>query len=162
MVASVCWFLPVWFSPFILVSGREQLAGHRIPGYLRGEVDRLGIDVYLVEGVDGYGFSCYLGWRRAIVIERNFFRFAQGPAFEFVMAHELAHHELGHVALRYWLTATGLSHFPAAHQRLQKTEDEANAWAERLTGFPRTVVWGVGLRKSEVGGPGHATEESEA
>lgn len=142
------WWTICWLSPMLLARGRVAMPEFGIPHYMRDEFAERGISVYLVENLDGYANSCLLLGRRTILVDIAFFHHATSAAVEFVLAHELAHHRLGHVLQRLSLYATGLVLLDRFQGVLERQEHQANAEAERITGLPRTVVWGIGLNSA--------------
>lgn len=160
---AAIYFTFLWLAPYALAEGRTPATG--LPGYLVEIAASRGIDVYFVDGrLEGIGYACacFLGRRRAVLINRTFARLAPQAAVTFTFAHELGHHKLRHPELRWILTALCLHQLGPVRRLLERTEEAANRWAETVTRLPRAVVWGVAVKKPSVaGGSGYSTEENE-
>lgn len=153
-----------WLAPFSIARGRVRLTTRSVTlyGIPALEARRVGIVFYTAQDLKGYAFSCRLGFKRAVVVDETFYCFAQSQVVAFVMAHEIAHHVLGHVRFRWLCQFTFAYLIPAVRRALERTEDEANEWAELATGLPRSIVWGIDVKTAAGGPSGYPTEETEA
>lgn len=159
------WFAGAWLSPVLLAADRKPLSLYElslVPADLHHVAMKLRATFYTVGGlgVDGFSFSAFFFDQRVICIDRTFLHHAPAAVVRFVIAHEIAHHLLGHPELKALAYMTGLRLFPAVRRWLENFEHQANRWAEDQTGLARSIVWSFHVRPA-AGGPGYPTEESE-
>lgn len=84
------------------------------------------------------GFAVHVPFYKIIVMDRRAMVSSDPREFVFWVAHELGHHALGHCRRDFWLTATFLMLlFPKTPAVIALSEDEADAFAERITGISR-------------------------
>lgn len=171
-IGVLSWFfaqaLVTWLSPFALAAERFPLVFDRAcDPVLVDWAASLGVRFYTVPSLDrDYAFSCFLGFTRVVVIAWPFYRHAPDPVVRFVIAHELAHHELGHVGRRMFITILRLQHWPVlwrlAHRLVAHDENAANELAEKATDLPRSIVWALGPNVVSVRGGTAQNEERSA
>lgn len=145
------WAVSCWLSPLVFLVGAEETSTDLIVNPARSLARLMKIRVYVVpelHGGHGYALSGMVT-HRFIVVSKAFLNFAPPTAAQFILAHEVAHHELHHPLLRLVANATLVSFLPPVRKFLQQTEHDANDFAESLTGMPRSVVWGINVNHEE-------------
>lgn len=158
-----------WLAPLVtLATPRDMIRRVDLPAHVRHIAKNMGVNLYLVPDLtDGganpgsYACSCWLGFERAVLVDRTFFNFAPWPAVEFVLTHELGHHWYGHPLKRLLITMIRANNWRCVHNYLARQEDEANLFAERITGYQRSIVWPVHLPQSVLGGPEQFEEKPQ-
>ena len=133
------WLLFNWVSPFAaLVSTQAKpISRGRLPAELLEWGKDREVRFYVADLKRGYGFSVWAPPYSIVVFDRRFFTNAYPNAIRYVVAHELSHFVLGHHRRRWLAVVTGLAALPGVRRWLARMEDEADAEAERLTGFKR-------------------------
>lgn len=127
-----------WLSPLATLRGAQELSGGRVPAEILKLARSLGATLYLHDLTRGPGFSAWVAGRgHLIVLDRTFVSKLTPEHIRFVMAHELGHVALGHLKVRWLLVTSGAILLPAARRVLKHHEEEADSFAERLTGFRR-------------------------
>jgi hypothetical protein len=136
----VSWVLFNWASPFALLQRAVPLSRGRLPGELLDWDKDNRVRFYVADLQKGPGFAAGLGCSvyappvEIIIFDRMFLTQANAPLLRFVIAHELAHFQLGHHKKR-WLAVVSLLYLlPSARAWFQRMEDEADAVAEQRTG----------------------------
>ena len=139
MIEVMIALLALWvafnlLAPWAVLAYAEPLSLGRMPAQIADTVRQLGVRVYLAQLESPGGFSVIAWPRTVVVFDRASLSRQPAWALRFLMAHELGHCALGHLAERWWYTVTGLALLPAVQRRLQRMEREADRYAERLTG----------------------------
>ena len=134
-VAWVAFNLLASYAPLLLA---ERISPGRLPAELlaRGEARTMGF--YVGKNRMSYAFSCWVPPDRTIVVfDEAFFRRATPELLRFVIAHELGHAASNHHVWRWFAIVSGAAFFPFVRRRLARHEDEADAYATKLTGFKK-------------------------
>lgn len=134
------WLLFNWLAPLSLLAFAERMSVGRIPKNILDKADAYHVHYYVARLVRPGAFTTWLGWKHAVVLDRDFLQKAFPSQVRFVLAHELGHCALGHLKRRWFCTVTGLALLPAVREYLKGKEEEADIFAEKLTGLPRTVL----------------------
>lgn len=142
-----------WVAPFMAFGAEATpLQAHHIRALdpaLLAWADDLGVRFFLVPSFarGDFACSCYFLFQRVVLIQSAFWYHATEPVVRFTVAHELAHHELGHVTFRLMMTALRLQHWPFfwrwARVAIERDENEANERAEVHTRLQRSIMWAV-------------------
>lgn len=145
---ATVWLLFNWLAPLSVLAFAEPLPLGRIPDDILRKAQAHRVRYYVSDLVQaskepnmkGLAFSTWLGWKHAVVLDRSFLRGAYPSQIRFVLAHELGHCALGHLKKRWLATVTGLCLLPAVRAHLEHNEEEADAWAEKLSGLSSRVL----------------------
>lgn len=133
----VLWVGFNWSSPLALLGDAEELSLGRLPAELLARVRAHKVRFYLSALRRGPGFSAWVWPWSFVVFDRQFFRHASPELVRYLIAHELAHFALRHPQRRWLVVVTGVVLLPPVRRWLARCEDEADAFAEKLTGFRR-------------------------
>ena len=131
------WLAFNWLAPLATLSTAEPMSLGRIPEQFVPLAAKLRARFYVSRLYRGPGFSAWVWPQHIIVLDRGFLSGLTPEHVRFVLGHELGHVALGHLRTRWLLVVTGLIALPPARRRLVAHEHEADAYAERLTGFKR-------------------------
>lgn len=134
------WLLFNWVSPFaaLLSTQAKPISRGRLPAELLRWGKDKEVRFYVADLKRGYGFSVWAPPWSVVVFDKRFFTNAYPNMIRYVVAHELAHFSLGHHRERWLMVITGLVILPSVRKRLHEMEAEADAEAERVTGFKRS------------------------
>lgn len=136
----VAWLLFNWLATLSLLALAEPLSIGRIPKDILDKANAYHVKYYTANLIQRGAITTWLGWRYAVIIDKLYIRNAVPAQFRFVLAHELGHCALGHMRARWLATVTGLALLPAVDRYLKRKEDEADAFAEELSGLPREIL----------------------
>lgn len=136
----VAWLIFNWLAPLSLLAFAERMSVGRIPKNILDKANAYHVHYYIAKLVRPGAFTTWLGWKHAVVFDRDFLQRAYPDQIRFVLAHELGHCALGHMKRRWFCTVTGLALLPAVRVYLEGKEEEADAFAEKLTGLSRLVL----------------------
>lgn len=134
------WLLFNWLAPFSLLLNAERLSVGRIPRDILDKADAYHVQYYTANLLRRGAITTWLGWKYAVIIDKTYMRNAAPAQFRYVMAHELGHCALGHTRSRWLATVTGACLIPPIKAFLQCKEDEADAFAEQLSGLPAAIL----------------------
>lgn len=137
--------------PFSVVQTAQPMGIGRIPADIlfRANTEKVHYYVDKLMEVDEHGrmtkgrgvaYTAWLGNMHIVVIDQTFLKRAQPAQIRFVLAHELAHCALGHVRQRWLAVVSGLVLLPFVRRKLKDLEDEADTYAETLSGLPKEVL----------------------
>lgn len=129
-----------WLAPYAAIYRAERISPGRLPHELFSLDGARRVRFYVDDLTTGLGYSIWAPPLHCVVFDRNFFAQASPPIVRFVVAHELAHFSMKHHQLRWFSVVLGLILLPAVRRRLVRAEDEADAEAERRTGYPRSIL----------------------
>lgn len=138
--AFVAWAVFNYFVPLTVLSFAQRMSIGRIPADILRRANVHRVEYYVANLARGYAFSIWLGWRHAVVLDKNFLRLGAPAQIRFVLAHELGHCALGHLKLRWLAVVTGAMLLPCVRRWLKRLEDQADEFAENLAGLPRAVL----------------------
>lgn len=168
ILTGVALVLAVWLSaryvsallqPYLIARDRWPMHSHHLPEKLRHLFREAGVRTYFANlPLGDYAFAGYIWGRRVVVVDYTFWSFAANPLLEFVLAHELGHHAHGHPWRTRLLATLGI--LPWCRDCAKRIEDQANIYAERITGYPVSIVWGYQIRKAAPGGSGQNEEKT--
>lgn len=134
----VLWLLANLAAPYAALLLAERISPGRLPAELLARGEARAVEFYLANTTMSYGYSCWLPGRGTMVIfNREFFRRATPSLVRFVVAHELGHAVSHHHYWRWAAVVTGAVLLPWVRRVMLRHEAEADAYAERLTGFKR-------------------------
>ncbi len=136
----IAWLIFNWLAPLSLLSYCQRISIGRIPKNILDAADAHHVRFYVGKLERSAAFSTWLGWRHAVVLDRDFMHSAPSDVVRFVLAHELGHCVLGHLRLRWLLTVTALAMLPSMRRYLDQKEGDADAYAEALTGVQSMLV----------------------
>ena len=142
MITVVLILLTIWVVFNLLAGWAPLLLADRIsPGRLPVWAWGKGVSVryYVGENVRSYAFNVWAPPFTAVVFDREFFTHAGPDLFRFVVAHELGHARMHHHIHRWLAVVSGLALLPSIRKRLSQQEVLADEFAERLTGFPKSM-----------------------
>ena len=136
----ILWLLFNWLAPLSLLATATRMSLGRIPKDILDRANAYHVHYYVAKLNGSAALSTWLGWKHAVVLDRDFLHHASPGRVRFVLAHELGHCALGHLKRRWLCTVTGLALLPVVSAYLRRKEEEADAYAETLSGLPRTVL----------------------
>jgi Zn-dependent protease with chaperone function len=134
------WLLFNWLATYSLLLKAERMSVGRIPRDILDKANAYHVQYYVSDLIRRGALTTWLGWKYAVIIDRMYMRNATPAQFRFVLAHELGHCALGHMRARWLCTVSGLALIPAVQRYLKRKEDEADAFAEKLSGLPREIL----------------------
>lgn len=145
--------LVTWVSPWMTWGPEATLVQHHhveaLDPSLAAWADDLGVRFYLVQKFERGDFACsaYFLFNRVVLVQAAFWHHGTDPVVRFTVAHELAHHELGHVTFRLIVTALRMRYWPFlwrwVNAAIERDENEANERAELHTSLQRSIMWAV-------------------
>jgi Zn-dependent protease with chaperone function len=139
--------LLTWISPVYLARDCWPLQLHHLGPKLEWLAREHGITAYFSPALyPNYAYSTHFWFQRTMVIDHRFFHQAPQPVVDFVVAHEIGHHFYGHPWRKMLLVALHVHRWPLIAEYLRFTEEQANRFAEIVTGHPRSIVWGMAIR----------------
>lgn len=138
LVLFTFWVLFNWAAPFAVLTHAEQINRGRLPAELLEWNKDQKVRFYVAQLSGGYGFSIWAPPWSVVVFDKDFFARASPPLVRFVIAHELAHFNLGHHRWRWLAAVSGLILLPAVRRWLRAMEDEADLAAYWRTGSKRS------------------------
>lgn len=129
----IAWCVFCYVSPFSVLVRAQRIQRGRLPPELL-DWDKDGkVRFYLANLYGGYGFSIWAPPYSVVVFDKGFFAHASTPLIKFVIAHELAHFNLGHHRKKFFAVLFFLPLFKFVRRRMAAFEDEADAVAEKVT-----------------------------
>lgn len=134
------WLVFNWLAPLSLLAFAEPMSVGRLPKDILEKANAYRVRFYIGKLPRSAALSSWLGWKHVVVMGRDFMAHASPAQVRFVLAHELGHCALGHLKRRWFCTVTGLALVPAVGRYLRAKEEEADAWAEELSGIPRGIM----------------------
>lgn len=134
-LALALWLAFNLLAPWSLLVAAEPLSLGRVPPDLAREAARLHARFYVARLARPGGLSVLAWPQRVVLLDRDSLALTPAWALRFLVAHELGHVALGHLAARWWLAVTGLALLPVARWWTGEMEREADRYAERLTGL---------------------------
>ena len=140
LVLIVAWLLFNWLAPLSLLANATRMSIGRVPKDILDRANAYHVHYYVAKLNGPLALSTWLGWKYAVVLDRNFLQNARADQVRFVLAHELGHCALHHLQLRWLCTVLVLSWIPTVNAYLRRKEEDADAFAEELSGLPRTVL----------------------
>lgn len=143
LAAFAAWLVFNWLAPLSLTFFGLPLSTGRLPGEILYMANAHRVRYYTAKLRGGYAFSTWLGFSHAVFLSEDFMRSAPPAVVRFVLAHELGHCALGHLRWRWLCVVSGAILLPAVRRWLRRQEEDADAWAEALSGVPRSVIRGA-------------------
>lgn len=140
-LVAALWLVFNWLAPLSLLVFAERMSIGRLPKNILDKARAHHVHYYVSKLVQPGAFTTWLGWKYAVVIDRDFLQRAYPSQIRFVLAHELGHCALGHMKLRWLCTVTGLCLLPPVQRFLARKEEEADEFAEKLSGISRAVLF---------------------
>ena len=140
VLGLILWLIFNWLAPLSLLAFAERLSIGRIPRNILDKANAYHVHYYVAKLVRPGAFTTWLGWKHAVVIDRDFLQRAHPSQIRFVLAHELGHCALGHMKVRWLCTVTGFALLPPVQRFLRRKEEEADDFAEKLSGIDRAVL----------------------
>lgn len=144
----LCSLLAAWVvfnlvAPRVAVLRAEPIGWGRLPAELLTMSRDRRVRFYHADLSRGYGYSVWAPLSLNVVIfDRTFYAHASPALVRFVVAHELAHFHAGHHRWRWAAVVSGAILLPAVRRWLLAMEAEADAEAERRTGYDRSMFKG--------------------
>ena len=134
------WLLFNFLAPLSLLAFAQPMSLGRIPADILEAAKAHKVRFFDAHLARGLAFSTWLGTSHAVVLNRSLLERAYPAQIRFILAHELAHCQLGHLRLRWLLTVSGAILVPAVARWFRGKEEEADLLAERLSGLPRSIL----------------------
>lgn len=135
------WAIFNWLAPLSILAFAQPLSYGRIPAEIMFHANAKRVKYYVVANLArGYAFSTWLGWRHAVVLNKDFMQYGSPSQIRFVLAHELGHCALGHLKMRWLCVVTGAILLPQVRAYLKRQEDDADKYGEELSCVPRSVL----------------------
>lgn len=139
LVALLLWLafnLAASYAPLMLA---ERISPGRLPAELLSYADKTRVRFYVGHNVRSYAFNVWAPPYTAVVFDKQFFLNAGPDLIRFVIAHELGHATYRHHIKRWFSVVTGAALFPGVRRWLARQEGSADDYAERLTGYSKSM-----------------------
>lgn len=142
-LALALWLFVCWWAPVVaILMTSPQSLSDALPDAFEGAKKRGALLLVGTDMPDHHGFSVRVWPIDVIVISVEVVKSKVDGLLPFVVFHEIGHVVLKHTRWRWWAVALGIWWAPSVRRRYQRQEEEANAHAERVTGFSRAVLNG--------------------
>ena len=135
----VLWVMLNLFAPYAVLFKSQRISPGRLPVELMTLPVYHKVRFYIAELRGGYGFSVWAPPLNVVVFDKEFFARASPQLIRYVIAHELAHFNLGHHRWKWVSIVSGAVLFPIVRAWLRRMEDEADEEAARRTGLDRRL-----------------------
>jgi Zn-dependent protease with chaperone function len=137
LVLFVLWVLFNLLAGYAPLMLAERISPGRLPADLLNEKNAR-VRFYVGENVRSYAFNVWAPPYTAVVFDRRFFQNASPDLLRFVIAHELGHAKMKHHIQRWIAIVSGLALIPAVRQQFVRQEQDADLYAEMVTGMHKS------------------------
>lgn len=143
LIVPALWLLICWWAPVVAIILTSPLSlSVALPDAFDGALKHNALLLVGTDMPDHLGFSVRVWPINVIVISKDVVESKIDGLLPFVVYHEIGHVALKHTRWRWWAVLLGIWWLPSVRRRYQRQEDEANLYAERVTGFSRAMLNG--------------------